>query len=1004
MGDNLLANLNRTTLTVRIMVAALLLAVTVWSVLDHYQSKTLTQIYEAEFAARLSDQAQRDRMRFNEAVRKHFQLVHLIASMARTQNRIAAMRARDGDWYNDKVMVPVPNENRPDWLPDRALMRNQNVPDFMMVLDTHLRIRSLFTPHRTPIPNTFIAPTRLLLEKSLTQTLLTEANGQPYLVAAAELQSAMGEHMGYLLALSRIDSHFLLNSQQTFLASDNIVLLAGGTPEEVIASSNETLIPAGTPLTKLSQHYLITSKAFFDYGSSEIQTSFLSLIPRARFNELLRPVLQQGREDRTAIAVVLTVILMLTLAYLMRRIRALSSRVAQVSERLYGTSAPIALQGGDELHNMDRQVTHLTEEILSSRLALERETSLKLEALQEHAKAEAQIEKLDVLMAVTDALHVGVLQVEGRTVTALTDVMQAYLDECGGPNAFLSGKPGRDLILEDVHGVRRTFEIIQNHTLGDDMWLITDVTARRNQEHEIHQLALYPQQNPSPVMRIARSGELLHANPASAELLEDWNVRQGEVVPTHIMAVVLQALKDQRDFHHDVVIGENIYTIVFSPAPNGTYVNGYGMNITDLKVAELALKNINNDLENLIDERTKAVQHSERSLKAAQRIAHLGSWSHNLQTGEGEWSEEYYRLLGLTPGSIVPSLESFYDTVHPDDLSHVESVIRTAMQDLHDYTLEYRVVHPDGSIHVLEELGQVTVDANGRLLKLSGTILDITERKKVEDELRRAKEHAELASRAKSAFLANMSHELRTPLNAIIGFSELMGNQVLGPVGNAQYLSYLSDIHESGAHLLAVINDILDVSKIEAGKFSVDLQEVAPFELINKAYRFAAGQAQSAGVSVRMDVDENLPPIKADPRKGLQLLLNILSNAVKFTPEGGEVTITAALEIERIRVNIKDTGIGMTPQELSRALKPFEQVDTRLERRYEGTGLGLYLAKTFAEHGGGTLDIHSIKGKGTDISITFPLAALRLPERPTPPQSPPANTNSLSTGGSDDKI
>lgn len=967
-----------TTLTMRIMVAALCMAAVVWYALDRYQSQALTNIYEADFSAFLNDQAQRDRMRFNEAVRKQFQVTHLVAGMTRTLHTIEELRRTDGNWDAPTVAVPLPTDNTAGWLPDRSLMRNQHMPDYVMLLDPKLRIRKLFSPLRSSLPAKFTKPTRLLIEKSTSQTLMTEHLGVPYLVSSSDVRNTHGELIGYVLSISKIDSHFLISSQRLFLGSDSIAILAAGTPEIVIASSNEQLISLGTPLDTLPKDFMITGKAFFDYGSSEIRTNFLSLIPRSRFEELMQPVLQQGREQRTVLAIVLTLLLMLVLAYLMRRIGGLTTKVALFSERLYGSSAPVEFNNGDELLSMEAQFNHLTNEIIASREALEAESQLKMDALHKRAQAETEIQRLNVLQNVTEALGVGVLHVQGAAVTAKTHVMKRFLEDCGGPGTFLKATPGEDLVVTDIHDKERTFEIIHPQTLGDEMWLVVDVTERRQQERAIMDLALYPQQNPSPVMRISKSGQLLNANPASAELLKDWKVVVDDIVPLRIQTIVQHALEDRENINHHVVIGDKIFTIVFSPAPNGEYVNGYAMDITDLKVAEMALKNANDALEHRVEERTRAVQMSERNLKEAQRIAHLGSWSHNLQSGESQWSSEHYRILGLEPGSVAPSLDNFYDTVHPDDLSYVEHTINDAMALLQGYSMEYRVMHPDGSIRTVEEIGQVTLDNNGKLLRLSGSIHDITERKKVEDELRQAKEHAELASRAKSSFLANMSHELRTPLNAIIGFSDLMSNQVLGPVGNDQYLTYLNDIHDSGQHLLGVINDVLDVSKIEAGKFSVVVQDASLIELLDKAYRFTSGQAQDAQVKIKMSVPDNLPAVKADPRKSLQMLLNILSNAVKFTPDGGSITISTVQELNRVRVNIKDTGIGMTPQEVARALKPFEQIDTRLERRYEGTGLGLYLAKTFAEHSGGTLDVNSTKGKGTEVSITFPLAELRI--------------------------
>ncbi|MBL4613399.1 MAG: PAS domain-containing protein, partial [Magnetovibrio sp.] len=958
--------IRRITLSLRIMAAALGMAVAVWFALDQYQTQALSDIYEADFSARLNDQAQRDRMRFNAAVRQQFQTTHLIAGMARTLSTFQDLRHANSNWNVSAIAVPLPLDNSQEWLPDRALMRNQYTPDYMMLLDPALRIRKLFSPFQIALPAKYTKPSRLLIEKSISQTLMTEQSGAPYLVSSSKVHDETGILLGYVMSITRISSHFLISSQKTFLGSDNIVVLAGATPNEfVIASSNENLIPIGTPLDQLSVDFMVTGKAFFDYGSSEIRTNFLSLIPRSRFEELMRPVIQQDREQRTVLAIVLTIILMFALAYLMRRISLLTTKVALFSKRLFGSSAQMDLSTGDELASMEAQFNHLTEEILSSRAALEAESHLKMDAVHRRAKAELEIQRLNALMNVTDALGVGVLQVRGEAVAAKTDVMKCFLDECGGPGTFLKGIPGQDLVVEDIYEKPRTFEIIRSPTLGQDLWLVADVTERREQDRTVRELALYPQQNPSPVMRISRSGMLLNANPASTELLLDWQVQEGDIVPVRIQSVILRTLEDNENLNHDVVIGDKIFTLAFSPSPDGEYVNGFGMDITDLKVAEMALKNANDALEHRVDERTREVKSSERSLKEAQRIAHLGSWSHNVQSGYSQWSDEYYRLLGLDSGTTAPALDNFYDTVHPDDLSYVQSVVNDAIRFLHDYTMEYRIVHPDGAICTIEELGQITLDGNEKLERLSGTIHDITERKKVEIELRLAKEHAELASRAKSAFLANMSHELRTPLNAIIGFSDLMANQVLGPIENNQYLSYLHDIHDSGQHLLEVINDVLDVSKIEAGKFSVVLEDVALADLIDKAHRFIAEQAQSGGVTLKICPLEHLPVVQADPRKSLQMLLNIFSNAVKFTPEGGTITVTATQEMKRVRVNIKDTGIGMSPQEITQALKPFEQIDTRLERRYEGTGLGLYLAKTFADHSGGSLKVTSTKGVGT---------------------------------------
>ncbi len=255
---------------------------------------------------------------------------------------------------------------------------------------------------------------------------------------------------------------------------------------------------------------------------------------------------------------------------------------------------------------------------------------------------------------------------------------------------------------------------------------------------------------------------------------------------------------------------------------------------------------------------------------------------------------------------------------------------------------------------------------------------DLTERKHAEDALRDAKEIAEIASRTKSEFLANMSHELRTPLNAVIGFSEIIHNQLFGPIGEQRYVDYAKDIHSSGTHLLQVINDILDISKAEAGK--VELREM-PIDLngtLASCARLIDPRAHAAQVRVTVDVAPDVPLLTADEQRVRQIVLNLLSNAVKFTPPGGRVRIVAKMETDGcVTVSIVDTGIGMRPQDIPRALEPFGQIDSVLARRFEGTGLGLPLSRKLVELHGGTLSIESAPNRGTTATVRFPASRCR---------------------------
>ena len=249
---------------------------------------------------------------------------------------------------------------------------------------------------------------------------------------------------------------------------------------------------------------------------------------------------------------------------------------------------------------------------------------------------------------------------------------------------------------------------------------------------------------------------------------------------------------------------------------------------------------------------------------------------------------------------------------------------------------------------------------------------DFTTIKEREEGLRKAKQDAEAAYAAKTRFLANMGHELRTPLNAIIGFSEIIKGELFGAVGNARYLDYSADIFRSGRHLLAVINSVLDLSKSESGKMFLDIQNVDMREIIGDCAAMTQEQAAEAGLDFTIVEIEDDLRFTGDPAKLRQILLNLLSNAVKFTPKGGHVWIEAKRRSAGIAVTVGDNGIGMSREDLVVALEPFGQVDNRLERRYQGAGLGLSVVKAFTELHQGNLDFDSARGTGTRVTVSFP--------------------------------
>ena len=269
-------------------------------------------------------------------------------------------------------------------------------------------------------------------------------------------------------------------------------------------------------------------------------------------------------------------------------------------------------------------------------------------------------------------------------------------------------------------------------------------------------------------------------------------------------------------------------------------------------------------------------------------------------------------------------------------------------------------------------------DTAGEINGSFALVTDITEFKNTQSTLEKSILEAKAANKVKSDLMANMSHELRTPLNAIIGFSSTIQQEVFGPVGHDKYREYLIDINNSGQHLLELINDILDVSAIEAGALDLHEENISPLALIEASIRIIRPRAMAGVVNVTTDVDANLAPIYVDERRCKQVMLNLLSNAVKFTPKGGDVSVTAGQnEDGSFSIAVSDTGIGMDDGEVTMALSTFGQVDSGLDRKHEGTGLGLPLTKGLIELHGGTLAVKSEKGHGTLMTVTFPKDRVR---------------------------
>ncbi|HLY61476.1 MAG TPA: ATP-binding protein [Terriglobia bacterium] len=366
------------------------------------------------------------------------------------------------------------------------------------------------------------------------------------------------------------------------------------------------------------------------------------------------------------------------------------------------------------------------------------------------------------------------------------------------------------------------------------------------------------------------------------------------------------------------------------------------------------------------------LRRSEAYLSAGQRLSHTGSWAWNLGTGELFWSKETYRIFGFDPSEVQASLcDTFLQRIHPEDRPKIRRGLDAASIDTKQVETDYRIVLPDGSLKHIHDVVYPVTDESGEVFERYGVIMDTTEHKQTEEELRAAKEAAEAANRAKSEFLANMSHEIRTPMNGILGMTELTLDTDL----TSEQRDYLGMVKSSADCLLTVVNEILDFSKIESGKFEIDSIDFNLRECLEQSIKTVALRGQQKGLEMLCEVWPNVPAVVVgDPMRLRQIIINLAGNAIKFT-EAGKVTLRVQLESQlengiTLQFAVSDTGCGIPPEKLDLIFGAFSQADGSVTRKHGGTGLGLTISKKLVEMMGGRIWVESEVGKGSTFRFT----------------------------------
>ena len=450
------------------------------------------------------------------------------------------------------------------------------------------------------------------------------------------------------------------------------------------------------------------------------------------------------------------------------------------------------------------------------------------------------------------------------------------------------------------------------------------------------------------------------------------------------------------------------YPKVTSNDEIGSLTNSFVKMETDLARSRREFEDYSDNLQYIVDERTNELVESKRRLLRAQEIAHVGDWEFDVETSISIWSDELYRIYGFELADDI-ELETMIAGIHPDDRDYVNETLAGWIENGVGEPFEYRIVRPDGSMRYAYSPVDVVLDSAGKVVKLYGTVLDITERKQVMEELKEHRDHLEEMVKErtaesedsrkalislvedigmmaddlknaneslheldlmKSMFIASTSHELRTPLNSIIGFTSVLLEGWSGDL-NPEQKEQLEIVHTSGKHLLSLINDVIDISKIEAGKLEVYTEQFSFMDMVNEAASLIKTDVEEKGLTLTVDVPDIT--IDTDRRRLLQCIINLLSNAVKFS-EKGSITLKAKTINNVVDISISDTGIGIKEEDIPKLFNAFVRLESSLTDKTSGTGLGLYLTdKLVREALGGTIDATSKCGEGSTFTLHIPV-------------------------------
>lgn len=953
--------LRQVSLTSKMLLLTLLIGAVAWAVLDHIQTRSISKLFHDQLNEELSQQAQADRLVFDDFVKTHAQSVKLLASQKRFNDYLDKVKA--SGWASDGAGPFIYTRRPPPWFPRFSVARAFMQARYALLLGPDGVVREAYQTGSKPPPGELLRPSALLRELSHSQSYMTNVGGAPFLIASESITDDEGRTVATLLLASPLDDETLFATHGMSQQNRITALLSGERPR-VIASSRPDLIPAGSTIEDLSGKFLMAGKSFFDYGSSDLRLQFSSFITKDKMEELTGAVLRKERNQRAITALVLVVVFTLILVWITGNIRLLSTRVSDFSISVLGLKPKVGVKG-DELMVLKDEFESLTEEVITAREALEREAEEKL-ALERRA-AETRLRKRDIniLMQVMEILGVGVIDMRDGEPAALNPVMEKFALDCGGIFSFVleEGRENKELGIGDCEGESRTFRISRFYSPeGLEYRLVHDLTESRRSEQALRESEAKFRslvEDSLAGVYIIQDGRFVYVNPRLSEIFgytQEEIVSQKKVfdlVAPENRKEVMDNIRKRLDgeiesIHYQfqgvrnggALIDVEVFgsQTVFNGRPA---IVGTLLDITERKTAEETLRES--------ESRARAI--TETATDAIILIDNQGRITY--------WNPAAEKIFGYTAGEVMG--EDVHELLTPKKYLPAakrgfEAFTQTGTGPALGIARVLSALRKDGTEFPIE-LSLSAFQQKGKWVAV-GVIRDITDRVKAEED--------------KSTMFHMMTHDIKGPLSIIYGYCELLNTQFEG----SENIEMVSEIQKAAGRISELIDDMLTLSRIESGKAPLNFEEVSLTELVDQAVLDAELKAAEMGVTFEVSVDEETPRILADRVQLGRALGNLTVNAVNYNRQGGKVFVKAGREdgggpeAETVFIEVSDTGIGIPEEDIPRVFEKYFRSKATGSRR--GTGLGLAIVKAAVEAHGGNVSVSCGQGAGCSFKVELP--------------------------------